>query len=112
MPRKSRLRASSEGDEDFEDGDEDREEAGEDSGLIEVDTSEKDAVATIEAGHVEDGFDDTHAAEENAEENGEKATSVAVAVAVRVASRAVAPSRPMNCAPSAWRCAAATRSRT
>ncbi|HZU62568.1 MAG TPA: ribonuclease E/G, partial [Novosphingobium sp.] len=41
----------------------------EDAGtLIEVDTSEKDSVATIEAGLVEEGFDESHAAEEAAED--------------------------------------------
>jgi len=73
------LRAVAEGEEDFV-GDDDLGEGLADdfaggsvedaSTLIEVDTSEKDAVATIEAGHVEDGFDDDHAAEENAEAEG------------------------------------------
>jgi ribonuclease E len=40
--------------------------------LIEVDTSEKNSVATIEAGHVEDGFEGDHEAEEAAEEGGER----------------------------------------
>ena len=67
------LRAVAEGEEDFV-GDDDLGEgladdfAGggvEDAGsLIEVDTSEKDSVATIEAGHVEDGFEGDHEAEE------------------------------------------------
>jgi ribonuclease E len=67
------LRAASEGDEDFDGEDEDgfaRDADQDDGSVIEVDTSEKDDVATIEAGHVEDGFDDTHAAEESAEGEG------------------------------------------
>ncbi|WP_343612618.1 ribonuclease E/G [Novosphingobium sp.] len=61
------LRANSEGD-DEDEGEDFADDNGDDAGsVIEVDTSEKDAVATIEAGHVEDGFDDDHAAEEDAE---------------------------------------------
>ncbi|WJS98306.1 Rne/Rng family ribonuclease [Novosphingobium humi] len=77
------LRAVAEGEEDFV-GDDDLGEgladdfAGgsvEDAGsLIEVDTSEKGSVATIEAGHIEDGFDGDHEAEEasESEEGGER----------------------------------------
>ena len=77
------LRAVAEGEEDFV-GDDDLGEGLADdfagggvedaSTLIEVDTSEKDSVATIEAGHVEDGFDGEHEAEEASEneEGGER----------------------------------------
>ena len=63
------LRAEAEGDDDYEDrgGDDDHDEDDEngDGNVIEIDTSEKDEVATIEDGHVENGFD--HAAEEDGE---------------------------------------------
>ncbi|MDE1915547.1 MAG: ribonuclease E/G [Sphingomonadales bacterium] len=70
------LRAVSEADEDFDGDDFDSDGFADDSAqdngsVIEVDTSEKDDVATIEAGHVEEGFDETHAAEENAESEGQ-----------------------------------------
>ena len=73
------LRAVAEGEEDFIGDDELGEGLADDfagggpddeGSVIEVDTSEKDEVATIEAGHVEDGFDDQHEAEENAEAEG------------------------------------------
>lgn len=58
------LRAAEDAeDEDFAEDDEG--EVTEDGGLVEVDTSDKDEVATIEDGHVENGFD--HAEEEAAE---------------------------------------------
>ncbi|NOW44609.1 ribonuclease E [Novosphingobium sp. SG751A] len=77
------LRAVAEGEEDFVGDDELGEGladdfaggAVEDAGsLIEVDTSEKGSVATIEAGHIEDGFDGDHEAEEasESEDGGER----------------------------------------
>jgi len=57
------LRASEDGDEDYDDDARD-----DDDGVVEVDTSEKDSVATIEAGQIEDGFEGDHDAEESAEE--------------------------------------------
>ena len=53
------LRAADEGDDDFA-GDDDLADDGaeDDGGVTEVDTSDKDQVATIEDGHVENGFDD------------------------------------------------------
>jgi ribonuclease E len=73
------LRAVAEGEEDFMGDDELGEGLADDfaggsvedaGSLIEVDTSEKGSVATIEAGHVEEGFDGDHEAEEAAEEAG------------------------------------------
>ena len=73
------LRAVAEGEEDFIGDDELGEgladdmadgRMDDDGGVTEVDTSEKDEVATIEAGHVEDEFD--HAADERDEQNGEQ----------------------------------------
>ncbi|WDF71861.1 Rne/Rng family ribonuclease [Novosphingobium sp. KACC 22771] len=70
------LRAVAEGEEDFVGDDELGEGLADDfagggveetGSLIEVDTSEKNSVATIEAGHVEDGFDGEHEAEEASE---------------------------------------------
>lgn len=67
------LRAVAEGEEDFLGDDELGEGLADDfaggsvedaGSLIEVDTSEKDHVATIEAGHIEDGFDRQHDAED------------------------------------------------
>lgn len=52
------LRASEADDEDDVNGDGDNDEFGDDGGLTEVDTSEKDEVSTIEAGHVENGDDE------------------------------------------------------
>ena len=75
------LRAVAEGEEDFVGDDELGEGLADDfaggsveetGSLIEVDTSEKNSVATIEAGHVEDGFEGDHEAEEAAEEGGER----------------------------------------
>ncbi len=76
------LRAIDEGDEDYAEGDDGRgydEDGGDDGvhdhhddddfgGLIEVDTAEKDEVATIEDGHVEGGFDGEDASEAGEEE--------------------------------------------
>ena len=59
------LRAEEDG-EDYEGDDFGREEFS--SGVTEVDTSEKDEIATIEAGHVENGFD---RADEDGDEDGE-----------------------------------------
>ncbi len=64
------LRASEDSDEDY--GDDNGEDSQDDDhddngGLTEVDTSDKDEVATIEDGHVENGFDN---AEEEASEDG------------------------------------------
>ena len=61
------LRASEGDDEDDEIGSGGDAEAFEEGGLTEVDTSEKDQVATIEAGTVENGFDHAEAEEEEAE---------------------------------------------
>ncbi|MBN8483284.1 MAG: ribonuclease E/G [Sphingomonadales bacterium] len=80
------LRAIAEGEEDFVGDDELGESLADDmagtthdhhhdddfGGVTEVDTTEKDEVATIEDGHVENGFD--HDAEESGEEAGEEAT--------------------------------------
>ena len=81
------LRAIDEGDEDYAEGDDGRgydEDGGDDGahdhhddddfgGLIEVDTAEKDEVATIEDGHVEGGFDGDEASEEASDEEAEPA---------------------------------------
>jgi len=73
------LRAVAEGEEDFVGDDELGEGLADDfagggvedaGSLIEVDTSEKGQVLTIEAGHVEDGYEDEHEAEEAAEVEG------------------------------------------
>ncbi len=58
---------------DHEDGGEDRYDYDGDEGVTEVDTSEKDEVATIEGGVVENGFedDDGNGADESDEEQGE-----------------------------------------
>jgi hypothetical protein len=97
-PRKTRTTAGDEGDA-----------FGDEEGVTEVDTSEKDDVATIEGGVVE-------GENEEAEQDAEAKTPLPItAVAARGADagRAAArPRKPTNCAPSAWRCAAATRSRT
>jgi ribonuclease E len=105
----ARVTASSKDD----DGGYDDDENGfEKAGLTEVDTSEKDQVATIEGGVVENGFDDTMPPRNTPRKAVQTGASVAVAAAVRVV-RAVARARkPKNCAPSAWPCAVATRSRT
>jgi ribonuclease E len=101
------LRASEGDDED--EGEDFADDNGDDAGsVIEVDTSEKDAVATIEAGTSRMASTTITPPRKTPRPT---TTRVAVAV-VRVALRATAPSRPTNCAPSAWRCAAATRSRT
>ncbi|SFG31839.1 RNAse E [Novosphingobium sp. CF614] len=63
------LRAS-ESDEEDEDGASDGEDYGDDGGLTEVDTSEKDHVSTIEAGTVENGFDNGEGEEDS--EGGEE----------------------------------------
>ncbi len=55
-------------DDDYENGDGDDLD---DDGLTEIDTSEKDEVATIEDGHVENGFD--HASEEAGDEDDDRA---------------------------------------
>ena len=77
------LRAIADGDEDFAEGDErggydedgapDLHDDDDDDfgGLVEVDTAEKDEVATIEDGHVEDGFEDE--TDEAGDEAGEDA---------------------------------------
>ena len=64
------LRASEDADEEYgddhgEDGQDDDDD--DDGGLTEVDTSDKDEVATIEDGHVENGFDNT---EDDSDEDG------------------------------------------
>jgi ribonuclease E len=73
------LRAVAEGEEDFVGDDELGEGLADDfaggsvddaGSLVEVDTSEKGHVLTIEAGHVEDGYDDEQEAEEAAEAEG------------------------------------------
>ncbi|HET9629229.1 MAG TPA: Rne/Rng family ribonuclease, partial [Novosphingobium sp.] len=71
------LRASGDGDYDDEDGGEDYrgddfsdEDLEDNGGVTEIDTSEKDQVATIEAGHVENGFD--YAEDEDRETGGEE----------------------------------------
>ncbi len=113
-----------------EDDDEDDDHAGDEGdGVEEIDTSEKDDVATIEDGHV-DSHDDVeeHAADEAYEDSGEartkkpRRTPAARAKSVRAGAAAVAagkvaagkraPRRWTSCATSAWPCAAATRSRT
>ncbi|MEJ2458381.1 MAG: Rne/Rng family ribonuclease [Novosphingobium sp.] len=67
LAEEAELRAS----EDAEDEDEDEteNEEFEDGGLTEVDTSEKDEVATIEDGNVENGFSDPGEGEEDADED-------------------------------------------
>jgi ribonuclease E len=120
------LRAAEEDAEDAED-DEDL------STVEEIDTSEKDEVATIEDGHVENGEDDESEEYENhddeghddeghdddgdedADESGESSTDGEAAGAGQVpegAAIARAPGRWTSSRPSARRCAAATRSRT
>ncbi len=62
------LRGEDDDDDDYENGDGDDLD---DDGLTEIDTSEKDEVATIEDGHVENGFD--HASEEAGDEDDDRA---------------------------------------
>ncbi len=62
------LRGEDDDDDDYENGDGDDLD---DDGLTEIDTSEKDEVATIEDGHVENGFD--HASEETGDEDDDRA---------------------------------------
>ena len=72
------LRAAEDADEDFDDAGEGElgdEEPYENGGVTEIDTSDKDEVATIEDGHVENGFD--HAGEEADEAEGEGDEEVA-----------------------------------
>ncbi len=62
-----------EDDDDYDDGNDDDDD-NDDQGLTEIDTSEKDEVATIEDGHVENGFD--HGSEEaDADENSDEESS-------------------------------------